>query len=288
MTVFDFINNLCCPDDRGDLHPKGSELECERCGRIFEVGFEGICANLLPSKKFERKADSFIEKRSVEIYSRLFDEPFVKKQNPTPWGLEVPSWYVPKLNKHKYVIDKVLDNRIFERAIDISTGSGRFSWDLANRADVFVFSDISVDSALYLSERILEERVKNAIVVRCDYMSPPFKNDTFSFVLCNDTAIYGYEHEMGILRTIQRILFPTKGIAIVDLCNKYHRGFWHKPYTSAYSKKEMEIMLKMIGYYIQMEFPLYYELDKDLDERTLFSRISHIPEINMPKIHLTY
>ena len=62
-----------------------------------------------------------------------------------------------KLKKHKYQIGKLIPHKI-TKCVDVSTGSGRFSWDLAEKADMCVFCDISVDSVVYLTKRALAEK----------------------------------------------------------------------------------------------------------------------------------
>ncbi|HPP06149.1 MAG TPA: class I SAM-dependent methyltransferase [Syntrophorhabdaceae bacterium] len=153
----------------------------------------------------------------------------------------------------------------------MSAGSGRFSYDLIKKANMVVFCDIAVDSAVYLSRKILQQK-SNALVFRCDYMSPPFKDKVFDLCICNDTLIYGYEHEMALLLSIHKIL-KDGGVAVLDFSNIYHRGFWHKPYTIAYSKREMIKMLKMVGFIIDSYKPIYYELGWDLDETSIYSKL---------------
>jgi hypothetical protein len=57
----------------------------------------------------------------------------------------------------------------------------------------------------------------------------------------------------------------------LDFSYKYHRGFWHKPYTYAYTKKEMIQMLKDTGFIIEEVVPLFYELSRDLEENDWLS-----------------
>lgn len=204
----------------------------------------------------------------------MFNEPFVWKETPTPWGLVVPESYREKLHKHIYMVRKLVDEPI-DYFCDISAGSVRFSWEIATRAKLSFLCDISVDSVVYISKKVAEQRIKNICAVRCDYLNPPFKESIFDVVLCNDTLIYGYYHEMKLLSSIYSLL-RTKGYGIVDFSNKYHRGFWHKPYTVAYSKKNMVKMLKEAKFQIREVLPLYYELTRDLEENTLSSKLTKL------------
>lgn len=270
MLVDDFIGFLRCPDCKSDVERLNCVLHCKGCGREYQI-YDEICINMLPSSKFNRSGGTELERRSIEVYNRLFDEPFIEKKDPKPWGLEVSERYLPKLYKHKYMVNKLLPSKlgIF---IDVSAGSGRFSFELSSRSEICVLCDISVDSVFYLTRKAKNEGRKNILIVRADYTSPPFKENTFDTCLCTDTLTYGPEHERKLLSSIYEII-RKDGIAIVDFANKYHRGFWHKPYTYGYAKKDMIKMLESQGFKIGRVIPLYYELSKDLEEKRILSKL---------------
>lgn len=270
MLVDNFINFLMCPDCKSDLERFDFNLHCTNCGREYHI-YDEICIDILPSQKFVRSGKTEVEKRSIEIYNKLFNEPFIQKQEPKPWGLEVSKGYLPKLNKHRYVVNKLLPLKI-EKFIDVSAGSGRFTFELSPRVDICVFCDISVDSVLYLTKKVKGKDRKNILVIRADYTSLPFKERVFDVCACNDTLIYGPEHEKKLLSSIYEIL-REDGISILDFSNKYHRGFWHKPYTFGYTIMNMIGMLEATGFKIKKIVPLYYELSKDLEERRLLSKL---------------
>lgn len=262
---------LKCPDCAGDIFSRDNGiLRCGACRRTFDA-LNGTCINILPSAKFERRATGWVEERSTERYRALFDEPFRWPDNPSPWGLEIPRGYGAKLSKHIHMAHMLIPETM-GRFCDISAGSGRFSWSLAKRALSSVLCDISMDSVAYLSKKILSENVNSAMVLRCDYLRHPFKSGVFDVVLCNDTLICGYDHEKRLLDTIHEIL-KAGGTAVLDISNIYHRGFWHRPHSAAYSRKKMVSMLEGTGFRIQRCVPLYYELSRDPDETRLSSRI---------------
>ena len=271
MKINDIIQLLVCPDCGAELKKNSDDIQCISCGRVFEI-LHNNCINLLPSKKFIRTGKTEVEKRSIEIYNKLFDEPFTWKENPLPWGLNISVNYQKKLHKHKYMVYKLIPESI-ECFCDISAGSGRFSWEIAKKSKLSILCDISVDSAVYLSKKIINEGLNNIFVIRCDYLQPPFKENIFDVVLCNDTLIYGYEHEIRLLLSIYSILKSKDGQTILDFSYKYHRGLWHKPYTFAYSKKNMIKMLQSVKFQIQDIIPLYYEFNKDLDEKRFMTKI---------------
>lgn len=271
MNVYDYINLLCCPDCSGELQKEANSLACRECRRVYKV-YEGICVDFIPKQKFCRAPENPFEEEKIVWYNKLFDEPFVWKENPLPWGLEVPLTYQKKVIKHKHVFYKTLPEKV-NAFLDISTGSGRFSYDLAARADLCIFSDISVDSVVYVSKKALYEGKKNVLVFRIDYMFPPFKEGIINTCICNDTLVFGRRHEKELLSTIYKVLTPKGGIAAVDFANKYHHGFWHKPYTYGYSKNQMIQMLKDAGFGIETCIPLYYELSKELDEKGIWPMV---------------
>ena len=270
MLVDDFINFLRCPDCKSDVERLNFNLHCTNCGREYHI-YGKICIDMLPSQKFIRSGKTEIEKRSIEIYNKLFDEPFIQKQEPKPWGLEAPKGYLSKLNKHKYIVDKLLPSKI-EKFIDVSAGSGRFTFEVSPRADICVLCDISVDSVLYLTKKVKEKNRKNILIIRADYTSQPFKEGTFDVCVCNDTLIYGPEHEKKLLSSIYEIV-GKDGVSILDFSNKYHRGFYHKPYTFGYVIVDMIRMLEATGFKIKKIVPLYYELSRDLEERRILSKL---------------
>lgn len=63
------------------------------------------------------------------------------------------------------------------------------------------------------------------------------------------------------------------GVSILDFSNKYHGGFWHKPYTFGYAIVDMIMMLEATGFKIEKIVPLYYELSRDLEERRILSKL---------------
>jgi len=268
MKINDIVQLLVCPDCRLELKKIGNTVQCMYCGRVFNL-FHNICINLLASKKSVREGKTELEKKSIEIYNKLFDEPFTWKENPQPWGLNIPVNYQKKLNKHKYIVYKLIPESI-GYFCDISAGSGRFSWEIAKKSKLSVLCDLQIDSVVYLSKKIINEGLNNIFVIRCDYMQYPFKENIFDLVICNDTLIYGYEHEIKLLHSIYTILKPG-GKCILDFSYKYHKGFWHKPYTYAYTKKEMIQMLKDTGFIIEEIVPLFYELSRDLEENDWLS-----------------
>ncbi len=84
MLIDDVIIHLKCPDCEGAVKKYISELVCNQCSRHYKI-YEGICIDFISLRKFKRVGKTDIEKRSIDIYNKLFDEKFVWKQNPTPW-----------------------------------------------------------------------------------------------------------------------------------------------------------------------------------------------------------
>lgn len=270
MTIFDYIEIFRCPDCLSHLKINKNDLVCSGCKRVFKV-YCDICVDLMPKTKKIFKEEPYVRTRFIETYNKLFNEELIWNEITNPWGLEVPQTYIHKLSKHKIMIYNLIPTSV-GTGIDISAGSGRFSWDIAKKAKLFIFNDISCDSVVYLTNKVINEGIKNVLVVRSDYFLSPFKENIFNLCLCQDTLIYGLENDMSLLKTIFNIL-QKNGAAVVDFSNKYHRGFWHKPYAYGYSYREMSKMLESIGFSIKDYIPLYYELSKDLEEKTLLSKL---------------
>ncbi|MDD5422519.1 MAG: class I SAM-dependent methyltransferase, partial [Candidatus Omnitrophica bacterium] len=221
--------------------------------------------------KFERLRGGVVENRSIDCYNRLFDEPFRRVEDPSPWGLSVPENYRKKLKKHIYMLNKLIPEHIGSFC-DISAGSGRFSWEIAVKSKTAVLCDISVDSVCYLTKKSIEKKRTNIFIARCDYLKPPFKKDIFDVVLCNDTLISGRDHEKKLLAAIYDVLRPG-GSAILDFAYLYHRGFWHLPHSVAYSRREMIDMLEETGFRVDKYLPLYHELSNDPEEKRVTSKL---------------
>ena len=269
VSLTEFIDLLACPDC-GRGVSRDDKVRCPGCKRTFET-LDGICVDLMPAVKFERLRGGVVENRSIDCYNRLFDEPFRRVGDPSPWGLAVPENYGKKLKKHIYMLSKLIPERIGSFC-DISAGSGRFSWEIAARSKIAALCDISVEAASYLSGKAIEEKRANIFIIRCDYLKTPFKKDAFDMVLCNDTLIYGRDHEKRLLAAIYDILKPG-GSAILDFAYRYHRGFWHVPYSVGYSRKEMINMLEEAGFSVDKYLPLYHELSGDPEEKRVASRL---------------
>lgn len=270
MKIDDVPYIFCCPDCRNDLVKSRNALQCDHCNRAFAI-YDDICLDILPSTTSVRHCTSELEEKSFETYSRLFNEPFTWKANPIPWGLNVPDTYKYKLLKHRHKVHSCVPEAI-GLLCDISTGSGRFSWEVTGRANASILCDLSVDSVVFLSKRVRQENKQNVLIVRCDYLRHPFKANVIDCLLCNDTLIYGYEHEQRLLKNINEVL-KKEGVAILDFSNKFHRGFWHKPYTVGYSRNEMKKMLMRNGFLTHKCMPVYNELREDLNNDSVASRI---------------
>jgi len=80
MLVDDFINFLRCLDCKSDVERLNFNLHCTNCGIEYHI-YDEICIDMLPSQKFIRSGKTEIEKRSIEIYNKLFDDHLYKSRN---------------------------------------------------------------------------------------------------------------------------------------------------------------------------------------------------------------
>lgn len=256
-----------CPDCRDDLDPLDDALRCRGCARRFPI-HRDVCVDFVSRRRFERPTPTALERRADATYRALRDEPFSFTPREAPWGLAT---FGPVEALHRAVVVRLLPPRAGV-SLDVSAGSGRFSWGLLDRSDLVIFSDVSVAAAVHLTGRVLDERRDNAIVLRADYTAPPLRPGSVDLCLAQDTLIYGRPHELRLLSTVNELLAPA-GRAIVDFANVRHRGFWHAPYTCAYTRREVDRMLAASGLRAVSEAPFHQELAGDPEGRRLRSRL---------------
>jgi SAM-dependent methyltransferase len=94
--------------------------------------------------------------------------------------------------------------------------------------------------------------LENMVIVRADYLRPPFLN-SIQQLTCLDSLIRGPWHDVRLLANIRQALVPG-GSAVVDFHN-----WWHNPLrrlgllrqnfgeNRSYTKNEVQQMLKQAG-----------------------------------------
>jgi len=237
---------LVCPDDRGDLTVVENHLTCGRCHRSFKVWAPNL-VEVLPLHKTVRVGQSRLERRNIGRYEKIFDEKFTWEIAEPPWGLmeSLPLRAHGRVLKQLNLIKRVLPDKlgIF---CDVSAGSGRYDFELLDRCTTAVYSDLRVADVVHLYRETTHRAASNVLIVRCDYWSSPYRGEIFDTVLCNDTLIYGLEHERRLLETIYGSL-KNGGTALVDFHNRMHSGIWHAPYEIGYTIREIKRLLNSVG-----------------------------------------
>ncbi len=247
-----------CPDDRGDLKTVEGYLVCKQCNRSYKILAPNL-VELLPSSKVKREGQSELEIKNIQRYEKIFDEKFSWDNSEAPWG-HVSS--LPKKTQGRVLRQSNLIKRILPEKLgifcDISAGSGRYDFEIIDRCSMAVLSDLRVADSVHLYKEAKERATPNVLIVRCDYLKSPYRADIFDTILCNDTLIYGREHECRLLKTIYKSL-KNGGIALVDFHNRRHTGFWHIPYEIGYTLNEIKQLLKLVGIKKYEVIPFYQE-----------------------------
>ena len=160
---------------------------------------------------------------------------------------------------------------------DISAGPGYYTLEYAASFRYVLHCDLSARALSYAARRASERQLDNVILLRIDYLRPPFRG-SLDRVICFDTLIRGPEHDTDLLGAIAQSLRP-EGIALVDFHN-----WWHNPLrklgllpdnfvgNTSYTRSGVRALLRDAGISGQMQ-EYYEELDADAWYTPVLTRI---------------
>jgi SAM-dependent methyltransferase len=192
----------------------------------------------MPSSPFARTASSDpLIVANTALYRRLFAEPWGDRPSAVPWGHA--SVISPRHRRQYDRMRRIVDRLVPARGgtfLDISAGNATLSLPLAARFGTAVFADLMVDAVEWLS------RQPGALVVRADYLAPPYRPGAFDYILCTDTLIYGTDHESALLGVIWNTLAPG-GTALLQFHHRRHHLPWRRRWLCGYTRREIETML---------------------------------------------
>ena len=248
-----------CPDDSGELSSAEGGYRCERCARGFPVRPNGVLELLAARRTELPPSEDPLVADAIEVYERLFAEEWREQESPQPWG----HWDTlpPRMRRHYRRMQRIV-NEIAPRegavCLDISAGNGTLSRPLRERFETFVAADLSVAAVNWLS---LDPGV---IVVRADYLRSPYKPESFDFVLCTDTLVYGRAHEERLLASLWSAVAPD-GAALLQFHHRPHHNPLTPPVTVGYTREEMCAMLQRLTPPPTVRLhPFYQEFDENL------------------------
>jgi SAM-dependent methyltransferase len=105
---------------------------------------------------------------------------------------------------------------------DLSAGAGHTTFAATRHCRLVFHCDLSVSAVRYASTKATRMGIDNILIVRADYLRPPFRN-CIQWLTCLDSLIRGPWHDVRLLASIRQALAPG-GCAVADFHN-----WWHNP-----------------------------------------------------------
>jgi SAM-dependent methyltransferase len=216
---------LSCPDDGAATAPSSNGLRCTYCGRQFP--FLGL--NALEMLPFEPTPISPSEMPAWyrDAYVRAFSQAWDQDNDALPFG--APESLSPKVVKLRQrqiaeIFGVLWDGHGDADGVfcDLSAGAGYTTFAAAQRSRLVFHCDLSSAAVRYAYAKATQMGVENMVIVRADYLRPPFRN-CMQRLTCLDTLIRGPWHDLRLLANIHQVLSPG-GRAVVDFHN-----WWHNP-----------------------------------------------------------
>ncbi|MBI3584680.1 MAG: methyltransferase domain-containing protein [Nitrospinae bacterium] len=215
-----FSKLLACPDDGSGLSIKGGHLECIKCGRKYNIIADKFL-EILPSEFPKWMLLENEPKGAEENYQKEYLTPFSWDRKTGGWGdltnasPGIRAFY----NNEGQRVSDLLVPQPDAIGIDVSGAVGNHAIVLSNVVETMINCDLHVPSIITAYQRMK----KNMICIRSPYLKLPLISNGFDFVICTDTLIRGWNHEVMLLKEILRIL-KIGGKAFVD----FHNLKWFK------------------------------------------------------------
>lgn len=211
----DFVKLIVCPDDGTTIALRDSFLECPKCSRKYPILGNNF-VEILPSDFPDWSLKENDPKKAEKFYSQEFERSFSWNVQRGGWGdlsnasPGLRSFYKAEIEKALQLLNPS-DNSII---VDVSGAVGNYAIFLANKVKMVINCDLHIPSIIIAYER----KKDNMICVRTPYLKLPFVSNSFDYIICTDTLIRGWNHEVKLLKEISRII-KIGGRAFVDFHN---------------------------------------------------------------------
>jgi SAM-dependent methyltransferase len=216
---------LSCPDEGAPLVPDFGGLRCVRCSRIFPFQKPNLL-EILPAKPVAistSEVPSGYENAYMQAYSRVRES----TDDAVPWGANETSSTktVKRRERHTEEVFRLLRDAPGDADgvfCDLSASAGHTTFAAARHCRLVFHCDLSVTAVHYASAKATRMGLENMVIVRADYLRPPFLN-SIQQLTCLDSLIRGPWHDVRLLASIRQALVRG-GSAVVDFHN-----WWHNP-----------------------------------------------------------
>ena len=239
--ISDVLRFLCCPDDNSKVALRNGFLECLTCKRRYTILAENLL-EMLPSNFPSWNLNKNEPQEAERMYLKEFKQRFRWDKTSGAWGdltnahPSTRSFYVSEMKKTLELLNPSADGF----AIDVSGAVGNYARFLSNKVKIMVNCDLHTPSILTANNH----KKSNLLCVRAPYLLLPFTSDTFDYAICTDTLIRGWNHEVKLLKQIQRIL-KIGGKAVVDFHNQ--RWFAKNKNICSYNQSEIKRLFMEAG-----------------------------------------
>jgi SAM-dependent methyltransferase len=213
---------------------------------------------MLPAKPVAistSEVPSGYESAYMQAYSRVWES----SDDAVPWGASEMSSAktVKRRERHTEEVFRLLHEAPGDADADgvfcdLSAGAGHTTFAAARHSRLVFHCDLSVTAVHYASAKATRMGLENMVIVRADYLRPPFLN-SIQQLTCLDSLIRGPWHDVRLLANIRQALVPG-GSAVVDFHN-----WWHNPLrrlgllrqnfgeNRSYTRKEVLQLLRQAG-----------------------------------------
>lgn len=253
---------LCCPDDQSPMEYRFPYLVCTRCKKKHTIHGENFIELMPKSTQFHHKQNPGYQ----SYYQREFNRKFTWIKEAKAWGridLNPASWAKKRMRQVEFVKQRLVKTAI---VCDVSAGAGNYTFDLAKQFDLVIHCDLSVINLNDVYCRAQAQKVKNLVLIRCDYFKLPFKN-SIDQLICLDTLVRGESHEKRLLSSLLSAVSP-QGTIMADFHNWWHNplrrmGLMPQNFDTSYTRKQTERLLDRAGITDRHYYPFHQEFSPD-------------------------
>lgn len=184
---------LCCPDCRGDLFLESKQLTCKQCKRQYP--FVNDIPVLLPS----------LIAKDVKLSQKKWDEEYGKTVNKIEARKVKDSFKNTYLSSAMFYLNKIYESFNNKKYLEIGCGPFFIGQELSKRGSFIVGIDYSMNALRLAKFYLVEEGIKNYLLICGDITRMPFKDNSFDLIY-GGGVIEHFKDTVGVVKENRRVL----------------------------------------------------------------------------------